>query len=72
MNLGRMVRDKVDAALSKYDLLISPTMARLPLRIDDYSPDMGVLKKMSYAGGIALNTAVYSVVSLEINNAACN
>lgn len=63
MNLSRRVRDSVDAALSKYDLLITPTMVRLPARIDNAHAAMTPLDKMGYAAGVGLNTCPYSLVS---------
>jgi amidase len=65
MNLSRRVRDSVNAALSKYDLLITPTMVRLPARIDSAHAGMTPLEKMGYAAGVGLNTCPYSLVSLR-------
>ncbi|RSH92516.1 hypothetical protein EHS25_008932 [Saitozyma podzolica] len=61
MNLSRRVRDSVNAALSKYDLLITPTMVRLPARIDSAHAGMTPLEKMGYAAGVGLNTCPYSL-----------
>ena len=64
MNLARKVRDEVDAALQDFDLLITPTMVRLPQRIDTYDPKSTPLQKMAFASGVGLNTCPYSLVSL--------
>ncbi|WVW83102.1 hypothetical protein I302_105120 [Kwoniella bestiolae CBS 10118] len=61
MNLARKVRDEIDAVLGSYDLLITPTMVKLPARINNVPENATPLQKMSYAAGVGLNTCPYSL-----------
>ncbi|WWD10152.1 hypothetical protein V865_008286 [Kwoniella europaea PYCC6329] len=61
MNLSRKVRDEIDAVLGKYDVLVTPTMVKLPARIDNIPENPTPLQLMSYAAGVGLNTCPYSL-----------
>ncbi|OCF39739.1 hypothetical protein I317_06463 [Kwoniella heveanensis CBS 569] len=61
MNLSRKVRDEIDAVLSRYDILVTPTMVKLPSRIDSVPDSPTPLQKMGYAAGVGLNTCPYSL-----------
>ncbi|KAI5477157.1 hypothetical protein MNV49_006813 [Pseudohyphozyma bogoriensis] len=59
MNLARKVRDEYNAALSKYDVLVTPTMPWLPKTFpaDDATP----LEKLSKCAGVSLNTCPFNL-----------
>ncbi|WWC67121.1 uncharacterized protein I206_101028 [Kwoniella pini CBS 10737] len=62
INLVRKMRDAYHKALSKYDILITPTLPMLPAKLP--SPDASIRELMENAAGVSLNTSAFNLTGL--------
>lgn len=60
MNLNRMVKDDYDEALSKYDVLVTPTLPFLPRKLADTTKSP--VEILGTVAGAVLNTAGLNLV----------